>query len=188
MSNSFDFLTTPLDKLYEINRKQLTDQRGFFSRLFCSEEFNEIGLLKSFVQVNHTMTKKKGATRGMHFQYPPYAESKVVTCIKGEVFDVAVDIRRDSKTFLHWHSAVLSDKNLKGFYIPEGFAHGFQALTDDCQLLYLHSEFYTPTSEAAIHPLDSMLKIHWPCKISEISKRDANQPMLDNTFKGLDIS
>ena len=141
MSKFFDFMTTPLNGLYQIERKQINDQRGFFSRLFCAEEFKEIGCFKPFVQVNHSMTKKKGAVRGMHFQYPPYAESKVVACIRGEVLDIAVDIRNNSKTYLHWHSAVLSDKNLRSFYIPEGFAHGFQALTEDCQLLYLHSEF-----------------------------------------------
>jgi len=187
MSNSFDFITTPINDLYEIERKQIGDQRGFFSRLFCSTEFKEIGLTKPFLQVNHTMTQKKRTVRGMHFQYPPHMESKVVSCIKGEVFDVAVDIRRDSKTFLHWHSAVLSAKNLRSFYIPEGFAHGFQALTEDCQLLYHHSESYTPSSEGIINPLDLMLGINWPFEIGEISQRDGSQPMLDNSFKGLDV-
>ena len=188
MSKLFDFMTTPLNGLYQIERKQINDQRGSFSRFFCAEEFKEIGFFKPFVQVNHSMTKKKGAVRGMHFQYPPYTESKVVTCIRGEVLDIVVDIRNNSKTYLQWHSAVLSDKNLRSFYIPEGFAHGFQTLTEDCQLLYLHSEFYSSTAEAVINPLDPMLAIQWPSQISEISEKDGNQPMLDNTFIGLDIS
>ena len=114
-------------------------------------------------------------------------ESKVISCIKGEVFDVAVDIRRDSKTFLHWHSSVLSAKNLRSFYIPEGFAHGFQALTEDCQLLYLHSEFYSPIKEAVINPYDSLIGIQWPQKVTQISERDRTQPMLSSTFQGLEI-
>jgi dTDP-4-dehydrorhamnose 3,5-epimerase len=187
MSKLFDFMTTPLNGLYQIERKQINDQRGSFSRLFCAEEFKEIGFFKPFVQVNHSMTKKKGAVRGMHFQYPPYTESKVVTCISGEVLDIVVDIRNNSKTYLQWHSAVLSDKNLRGLYIPEGFAHGFQTLSEDCQLLYLHSEFYTPKAEAVINPLDPMLSIQWPSQISEISEKDENQPMLDTSFNGLDI-
>ena len=188
MSSFFEFMKTPLNGLYRIERKQKTDQRGFFSRLFCSEEFEEIGLSKPFVQVNHSMTKKKGAVRGMHFQYPPHAESKLVTCISGEILDIVVDIRSNSKTYLQWYSRVLSDKNLASLYIPEGFAHGFQTLTEDCQLLYLHSEFYKPTAEAVINPLDPILSIEWPSQISEISEKDENQPMLDNTFKGLDVS
>jgi len=185
MSNTFDFLSTPLAGLFEIQRKQLTDDRGFLSRLFCSNEFNEVGLKKPFVQVNHTKTNKKGTIRGMHFQLSPYVESKIITCIEGEVFDVAIDLRRNSKTYLHWHSAILSASNLKGLYVPEGFAHGFQTLTDDCHLLYLHSEFYTPSQEGALNPLDSILGIKWPCKITHISKRDASHPMIDKTYKGI---
>ena len=188
MSNSFNFLSTPLDNLFEVERNCIEDHRGFFSRLFCTEEFKEIGLIKPFVQVNYTMTRKKGTVRGMHFQKPPFAENKIVTCVKGEVLDIAVDIRKNSKTFLNYHSVVLSDTNFKSLYIPEGFAHGFQTLTRDCQLLYLHSELYIPSAEAIINPMDSMLSIQWPCKISEISDRDANAPFLDNTFKGLKIT
>ena len=185
MSNTFDFLSTPLAGLFEIQRKQLTDDRGFLSRLFCSNEFNEVGLKKPFVQVNHTKTNKKGTIRGMHFQNPPYSEAKVVSCIQGEVLDVIVDIRKDSKTFLKYHSVVLSDNNFKGIFIPEGFAHGFQALTDNCQLIYLHSEFYTPSAESVINPLDINIDIKWPCNVSEMSARDQNQTMLDSTFRGI---
>lgn len=187
MSNSFDFLTTPLAGLFEIQRNQLNDERGFLSRLFCSNEFNEVGLKKPFVQVNHTKTNNKGTIRGMHFQNPPYGEVKVVSCIQGEVLDVIVDIRKDSKTFLNYHSVVLSSNNLKGIFIPEGFAHGFQTLTDDCQLLYLHSEFYTPSAESVINPFDPFLDIKWPCNLSDISERDQNQPMLNSSFRGIQL-
>jgi dTDP-4-dehydrorhamnose 3,5-epimerase len=185
MSNTFDFLSTPLAGLFEIQRKQLTDERGFLSRLFCSNEFNEIGHKSPFVQVNQTSTRKKGTVRGMHFQFLPYAESKLITCIKGEVFDVAVDIREDSKTFLQCHSVVLSESNLKGLYVPEGFAHGFQTLTDDCQLIYLHSNFYNSSFEGALNPFDSRLGIKWPLEVTKISERDASHPMIDTKFKGI---
>ena len=187
MSKLFDFMTTPLNGLYQIERKQINDQRGSFSRFFCAEEFKEIGFFKPFVQVNHSMTKKKGAVRGMHFQYPPYTESKVVTCISGEVLDIVVDIRQNSKTFLQWYSIVLSSENSRSLYIPEGFAHGFQTLTEDCQLLYLHSEFYSPIKEAVINPYDSLIGIQWPQKVTQISERDRTQPMLSSTFQGLEI-
>jgi dTDP-4-dehydrorhamnose 3,5-epimerase len=185
MSESFNFISTPIDNLYEFERKNISDHRGFFSRLFCAKDFKEIGLIKSFVQVNHAMTRKKGSIRGMHFQNPPYSEAKVVSCIQGEVLDVIVDIRKDSKTFLKYHSVVLSDNNFKGIFIPEGFAHGFQALTDNCQLIYLHSEFYTPSAESVINPLDINIDIKWPCNVSEMSERDQNQTMLDSTFRGI---
>ena len=187
MSKNFDFIPTPLLGLYQIDRMKANDQRGFFSRLFCAEEFQKIGLSKPFVQVNHTMTKHKGAIRGMHFQYPPKAESKVVTCIMGEVLDIVVDIRQNSKTFLQWYSIVLSSENSRSLYIPEGFAHGFQTLTEDCQLLYLHSEFYSPIKEAVINPYDSLIGIQWPQKVTQISERDRTQPMLSSTFQGLEI-
>ena len=187
MSNSFNFLSTPLDNLFEVERNCIEDHRGFFSRLFCTEEFKEIGLIKPFVQVNYTMTRKKGTVRGMHFQKPPFAENKIVTCVKGEVLDIAVDIRKNSKTFLNYHSVVLSDTNFKSLYIPEGFAHGFQALKQDCQLIYFHTESYYPSAEGAINPLDSRLAIQWPIKVTEISERDKSQPMLDSSFEGLRI-
>jgi dTDP-4-dehydrorhamnose 3,5-epimerase len=185
MTDSFEFIGTSIQGLYEIKRKSLNDNRGFFSRFFCAEQFKEIGLLKPFVQVNHSMTRKKGAVRGMHYQNIPYAETKLVTCVKGEVADIAIDIREGSKTFLNYHLTVLSDTNFKSLYIPEGFAHGFQALTKDCQLLYMHSEFYTPFSEGAIHPMDPSIKIQWPFEITEISARDRNHKFIDNTFKGV---
>lgn len=185
MSSHFEFQGTPLDGLFEFKRKHLDDDRGFFGRLFCSDEFNKVGLKARFVQVNHSKTKNKGTIRGMHFQYPPYTESKIITCIKGEVFDVAVDIRQNSKTFLQWYSVLLSENNLKGIYIPDGFAHGFQTLNDDCQLLYMHSNVYEKSSEGAINPMDSKLGIKWPYKVSEISRRDANHPMLNSKFKGI---
>ena len=133
------------------------------------------------------MTKTPGTIRGMHFQNPPHTETKVVTCIQGEVFDIAVDLRKNSPTYMQWHGEVLSEENQRSFYIPDGFAHGFQTLTKDCQLFYLHSEYYVPGGEGALNAMDPKLAIQWPQKVTEISERDRNCPMLDDTFKGLNI-
>ncbi|WP_298160274.1 dTDP-4-dehydrorhamnose 3,5-epimerase family protein, partial [Ferrovum sp.] len=138
----FDFVVTPLGGLMLVQRRAVEDDRGFLSRFYCSEEFRQAGIDKSVDQINHTLTRKKGAVRGLHFQYPPHAESKLVSCLKGEILDVAVDLRRDSPTFLHWHGEVLSAENRRSLLIPVGFAHGFQALTEDCELIYLHTASY----------------------------------------------
>jgi dTDP-4-dehydrorhamnose 3,5-epimerase len=187
MNQRLDFIETPLQGLYQINHKLITDQRGFFNRLFCAQEFKEAGLTRPIAQINHTLTKKKGAIRGMHFQYPPWTETKIVTCIHGEVFDVAVDMREKSPTYLQWHAEILSEKNHKSFYIPDGFAHGFQTLTDNCQLLYFHSEFFEPEAEGGVNAMDSKLAIQWPQQVTEISERDKNHPMLGEMFEGINI-
>jgi len=188
MRQSFDFITTPIKGLYRIDRKPITDSRGFLSRLFCSEEFKAIGLKQPIEQINHTLTIEKGSVRGMHFQYPPHMETKIISCIQGKVFDVAVDIRKDSPTFLHWYAEILSEKNQKSLYLPEGFAHGFQALTDNCQLIYLHSNSYVPDAEGGINARDPRLSIHWPHPITEMSLKDQNHPMLGDSFEGLHIT
>ena len=159
-----------------------------FVVFFCAEEFSRIGFNKSFVQINHSITKRKGTVRGFHFQKTPYTETKIVSCLKGRIFDVAVDIRMDSPTFLQWHAEELSENNNKSMYIPDGFAHGFQTLEDNCELLYLQSEFYTPGAEDSINVLDPKISIEWPLNITQISKRDSAQPMIDiNIFKGVKV-
>lgn len=188
MSQRFDFIETPLAGLFRVDRKPITDSRGFFTRFFCAEEFKEIGFNQPIAQINHTLSRHKGAIRGMHFQYPPQTETKIVTCIQGEVLDVAVDIRKGSSTFLQWHAEVLSAENQSSLYIPDGFAHGFQALTNDCQLLYLHSVSYAPNVEGALNVLDPTLAIDWPLEVTEISERDRNHPLLDSQFEGIVIS
>jgi dTDP-4-dehydrorhamnose 3,5-epimerase len=121
----------------------------------------------------------------MHFQHPPHVEMKLVSCLRGEVFDVAVDIRRDSATFLHWHGELLSDTNHKSLLIPEGFAHGFQSLTPNCELLYLHTAAYVPDAAGALHALDPALEIEWPLEIGEMSQRDRSHPFIDERFRGV---
>jgi len=187
MSQHFNFIESPLKGLYKIDRKPISDSRGFFSRFYCAEEFKEIGFTRPVAQMNQTLTKQKGAVRGMHYQHPPYTETKVVTCIRGEIIDVAVDIRKDSPTFLQWHAEILSAENQSSLYIPDGFAHGFQTLTENCELLYIHSSFYEVDAEDALNALDPKLSIDWPFEITELSERDHNHPMIDTDYEGIDI-
>ena len=179
MSQHFKFIATKIEGLYVIERNLIKDDRGFFSRFFCAEDYKELGFSQSIKQMNHSLTKHKGSIRGMHFQNPPYTEKKIVSCINGKVFDVAVDIRKDSPTYLHWHGEVLSADKGSSFYIPDGFAHGFQTLTDNCQLLYIHSEFYKPDAEGVLNAFDSKIDIAWPLDVTEMSDRDRNSTLID---------
>jgi len=183
----FDFIPTPLAGLTLVQRKAIEDQRGFLSRFYCADEFREAGLNKPITQINHTLTRNKGAVRGLHFQYPPHAETKLVSCLHGEIFDVAVDLRRGSPTFLHWHGVLLSAQNRQSLLIPEGFAHGFQALTGDCELIYLHTAAYHPEAEDALNAGDPRLGIAWPLAITGISERDRNHKLIEQDFQGIAI-
>ena len=175
----------PLKGLKLVTRSRHGDQRGFLSRIFCKDELLTAGWINPIAQINHSYTAKKGTVRGLHFQHTPYAEMKLVTCIRGEVWDVAVDVRRESPTFLKHHAETLSAENGRALLIPEGFAHGFQALSDDVELLYCHSQPYMPDAEAGLNPLDPALAIDWPLAVAELSLRDAGQPMLNPDFKGV---
>ena len=182
----FNFISTSIDGLYIVERNLVKDERGFFSRFFCEKEFLRVGLNHSIVQMNHTMTLKKGTARGFHYQKFPFTETKIVSCIKGRILDVAVDVRQNSPTFLQWFSIELSEDNNKSLYVPNGFAHGFQTLEDNCELIYIHSEFYSPDAEEALNILDPVIAMEWPLNISQISERDGNHPMIDiNKFKGV---
>jgi len=178
---------TTINGLKIIQRQSLDDNRGSLTRLYCVNDFQSMGISKSISQINQTITYKTGTVRGFHYQKPPYAEIKLVSCLKGEVFDVAIDLRKDSPTFLQWHSERLSEENQKSLLIPEGFAHGFQALTDDCELLYLHTTPYQKTFESALNVLDPALGIKWPLKISEISERDHSHSMITREFQGITL-
>lgn len=181
----FDLKDLPLEGLKLIERKRFGDHRGFLSRLFCAEELRSVGWLKPIAQINHTLTAKKGTVRGMHFQYAPFAEMKLVSCIRGEICDIAVDIRSDSSTFLSWHMERLSAKNGRALLLPEGFAHGFQALSDNVEIIYCHSEVYNPDAEAGLSPNDARLGIEWPMNITEMSVRDQAHSPIENEFKGV---
>lgn len=184
MNSRFDIQTTPLSGLKVLVRKPLGDSRGYLERMFCLDELNEVFGERRIVQINHTLTQTKGTVRGMHFQYAPHAEMKFVSCLRGSVFDVAVDLRKDSSTFLQWHAEPLSADNHRTLVIPEGFAHGFQTLTDDCEMLYLHTATYAPQAEAGLNPQDAKLGIAWPLPISEISPRDTGHVLIADDFEG----
>jgi dTDP-4-dehydrorhamnose 3,5-epimerase len=183
----FEFTSTPISGLTVIQRKPIEDDRGFLCRLYCSEEFREAGLRKPIAQINHTFTRKKGAVRGLHLQYPPHAEAKIVSCLKGEIYDVAVDIRRGSPTFLCWYAEILSADNYKSLLIPEGFAHGFQTLTEECELIYLHTASYAPGAEGGLNVRDPHFTIAWPLNIAELSNRDISYPCIDDQFEGIQL-
>lgn len=168
-----------------VERQYLRDARGFFSRLFCARQLAECGWTKPVAQINHTLTRQRGTVRGLHFQHPPHAEMKLVQCLRGTVWDVAVDLRAGSPTFLHWQAALLSAENGHALLIPEGFAHGFQALDDDVELLYLHSAEYAPAFEDGLNAGDTRLGIDWPLPIAGQSDKDATRPMLPDDFGGI---
>lgn len=181
----FEIISTPLSDLVVVHRMAIEDQRGFLSRLFCSEELQAHGWAGEVKQINHTLTRDVGVVRGMHYQIPPKAEAKLVSCIRGAVWDVALDLRKNSPTFLKWHAQEISAANKRAMLIPAGFAHGFQSLTTDCELIYLHSESYDPVLERGLMPLDPILKISWPLQISSMSQRDSNHSLLDEKFEGV---
>ena len=173
----FTRIPTALNNLVVVERQLLGDERGFFSRFFCTEELSDFGIGR-IAQINHTMTQAKGAIRGMHFQRAPHDEAKFVSCFAGAVFDVAVDLRPQSSTYLKWHGEILSAENARSMMIPPGFAHGFQTLTENCELIYLHDKPYAPGAEGGAHALDPKIAIAWPLPVAQMSERDRNFPML----------
>lgn len=179
------FTPTPLSGSYLVGLKPFRDHRGWFARFFCKDEFLQIGHDREWVQLNHSVTFEKATIRGMHFQLPPYQEIKMVRCIAGTVYDVIVDLRKGSATFLQWFGAELSEDNQHMMYIPAGFAHGFQTLTDNCQLIYHHSEKYTPQAESGLRFDDPAVNIKWPLPLKTISDKDAQYPYIDAHFKGI---
>ena len=174
--------------LFVSDCKPFSDCRGEFFRCFCGDELAVAIGNRTIKQINHSRTLTVGAVRGLHFQFPPYAEMKLVRCLQGCVADVAVDLRRGSSTFLEWHLEELSAKNGRMMIIPEGFAHGFQVLEPNSKLLYLHTASYTPSSESAIRFDDPSLSIIWPLPITEVSDRDNNHALLSESFLGIDFA
>ena len=181
----FTFTPLPLTGLHLVQRQRLSDSRGELSRIFCAWELAPIGWTQPIAQITHTRTVKRGTVRGLHYQNVPHAESKLVSCTKGEVWDVAVDLRPDSVTFLQWHAQHLVADHGDAMLIPQGFAHGFQALTDDVELLYCHSAAHAPLAEAGIHPLEPLVAIGWPLPVTDLSSRDASHAWLTADFEGV---
>jgi dTDP-4-dehydrorhamnose 3,5-epimerase len=161
------------------------DNRGAFARMYCDHELASIIGLRRIVQINHSRTVAIGAVRGMHYQHPPYAEMKLVRCLKGRVWDIAVDLRYDSPSFLQSYAEELTPANSRMMVIPEGFAHGFQVLEQESELLYLHTAPYTPEAEGGLRHDDPSLAINWPLAVTDLSARDASHPLIDSNFSGI---
>lgn len=181
------FLPTPLTGAYTVELEKRGDDRGFFARFFCEKEFAQAGLETHFVQINNSLSGKKGTLRGMHYQLPPAAEVKVVRCLRGALYDVIVDLRAGSPSFGKWFGAELSAENRTMMYVPRGFAHGFVTLTDDVEALYLVSAFYAPEAERGARWNDPAIGIEWPVEPAELSDKDRKWPDLDPQFHGFDL-
>ncbi|MBB6341068.1 dTDP-4-dehydrorhamnose 3,5-epimerase [Pseudomonas fluvialis] len=175
----------PLQGLFSLRHKVHEDERGRFARLFCEGTLSALGQTVHIRQINHSRTALRGAVRGLHFQFPPHAEHKLITCLRGSVWDVAVDIRRDSPTFLCWHAELLEAGDGRSLLLPPGFAHGFQAMSEDAELLYLHSADYDPSHEGGLRPTDPRLAIDWPLPVQQLSARDSQHMLLDESFQGV---
>lgn len=165
--------------------KPFKDERGAFARLFCEQELSSVIGERKIVQINHSYTAAVGAVRGLHFQYAPHAEMKLVRCLKGKVWDVVVDLRPQSPSFKRWYAQELSQQNAHMMVIPEGFAHGFQVLEAGAELVYLHTAFYKPESECGVRHDDPELGIVWPLPVTDISARDSNHAYIDSNFRGI---
>jgi dTDP-4-dehydrorhamnose 3,5-epimerase len=186
MAARFESMPTALAGVTVLQRKPIADERGRFERMFCENDLQAILSGRRIVQINVSVSRKRGTVRGMHLQRAPHAELKLIACLRGEIFDVALDVRRGSPTFLRWHGEILTPDNHRTLVVPEGVAHGFQALTEDCELLYLHTAAFQPGSEIGLQPRDPALAIQWPLPIAELSQRDAAHPLLDGQFAGFD--
>jgi dTDP-4-dehydrorhamnose 3,5-epimerase len=181
------FNETKIKGLYVAELESFSDNRGFFVRAYCNKELEEISIEKPIKQINHSLTSTVGTIRGMHYQNHPHSEIKMVRCISGEVFDVAVDLRKDSDTFLQWHGEYLSAENFKMMVIPEGFAHGFQVIKSNSEMLYFHTESYAKNSESGVLYSDKKIGIKWPIEAVDISDRDLKHKLITKEFKGLNI-
>ena len=177
-NKKLNFEELDLSGVFKIIKNKFSDDRGHFFRLFCEQEFKDQNMSNNLNQINLSTSAQKGTVRGLHYQTSPFSEQKIVTCIKGKIWDVAVDIRKESPTYLKWTSLELSAENYTSILIPEGFAHGFQTLESNSEILYFSSKPYMKEFERGINPLDKKLKIDWPIKISNISSKDKNQKFL----------
>ena len=181
------FHKTPLEGAFLIEPERRGDDRGFFARVFCQNEFKAQGLHGNFVQMNNSLSAKAGTLRGMHYQLPPASEVKVVRAIKGALWDVIVDLRAGSPTYLKWFGAELTEDNRMMLYVPRGFGHGFITLSDHVETLYMVSDFYDPKSERGVRWNDPAIGIKWPRQPLEISEKDGAWPDLNDAFHGMEL-
>ena len=180
-----DIIRTSIAGAFEVRHHVRSDERGRFRRQYCEREFAAAGLNTRWVQINHSVTFGRGSVRGMHFQHPPATEAKLVSCPVGRAFDVAVDLRSGSPTFLQWAAVELSEAS--SFYLPEGCAHGFQALTEEVHLIYQHSASYAPEAEGGVRFDDPAIGIEWPLPIGTVSDRDCSFALIDRDFRGIGL-
>lgn len=181
------FSPCPIKGAFVVETLRHEDHRGAFARLYCERELAPILGERRIVQINHSRTSTVGAVRGLHYQMQPHAEMKFIRCLKGRVWDVMLDLRAGSETFLHWHAQELSADNFRMVVIPEGCAHGFQVLEPDSELLYLHTALYTPDSEGAVAHDDPAAAVQWPLPVADLSQRDRQHPFLTPQFSGLSL-
>ena len=176
---------TKISGLYIADTTAFVDERGSFARNFCARDLAPALQGQTIAQINQSITAKVGAVRGLHFQRAPHAEIKMVRCLRGCIWDVAVDLRQESPTFLQWHAEELTPANMKMMIVPERCAHGFQVLEPDSEVLYLHTDFYEPAAEGGINYADPRINITWPLAVTDLSPRDASHTFLDDTYTGI---
>ncbi len=170
------FTKLKLNNAYLIELEKHEDERGFFARSWCQKEFKKNGLVDDIVQANISFNIKKGTMRGLHYQIPPHAETKLVRCTRGAIYDVIIDLNPSSNTYRQWMGIELTQENYKLLYVPRGFAHGFQTLENDTEITYLTSAFYAPQAERGIRYNDPFFDIKWPLPLTEISEKDGKWP------------
>ena len=178
-------VATPIAGVYEAETAAHDDVRGSFARLFCARELAQAQGERPVVQINRSVARRSGTIRGLHFQHPPHAEAKWVRCLRGRVWDVALDLRHGSVSFLEWHAVELSAETMNAIFIPEGFAHGFQTLEADSELLYLHTAFYSERHQGGVRWDDPRIAIPWPLAPADMSERDRALPLLDVAYEGI---
>ena len=186
---SFIINKTPIKDLMQGEIISNKDERGYFERVFCFDEFKEIcNLKKNIIQINRSLSKIKGTIRGCHFQMHPYAETKIVSCCNGSLFDVGIDLRKGSDTYLKYFSQILTSENKKFLVIPEGFAHGFQTLKENTEILYLVTEKFSVAHDNGINPFDPAIDIKWPIPCTIRSEKDTKRKFIkDRNFLGIDL-
>lgn len=187
MSRNLTIVPLPMPGLRLVRRQLYRDERGVFTRLFCAEELAAVGWSGPVAQINHSLTQHRGTVRGLHYQRPPHTEAKLVSCIRGEIWDVAVDLRPQSPTFLNWHAERLNAHEGTAMWIPTGFAHGFQLLSDEAELVYVQTAAYAPEADAGLNATDPTLAIEWPLPICTRSQRDVDLPRLTPEFEGVSV-
>ena len=181
------FTECELDGAYIVDIERRVDDRGFFARSFCAREFADHGLKTAFVNVNLSVSHRRGTLRGMHYQVPPYSETKLIRCVRGAIHDVIIDLRPNSRTFTKWIGVDLTDANHRMLYVPDGFAHGFLTLTDDVEVTYQVTEFYQPGAERGVRHNDPAFGIQWPAEVAVISDKDRTWPDFSKAAVAADL-